>query len=226
MFAIVGSGEYLAPMDAVDRELLGLLSPDPRVVCIPAAAGTEGDAMVDDWMERGVQHFRKLGANADGARVWDQASANDQTLADTVAAADLVYLSGGKPGYLHSVLDSSLVWEAILEVTRRGGLLVGCSAGAMVQGEVFMGFTGGNSGFGLWPGVQVIPHFDEIPRPVAATMRRAAGKQRTVIGVNGNTAMVSAGGSYRVIGDEVTIWSGAGKNTFGPGEVPAEVLHP
>lgn len=226
MFAIVGSGEYLAPMEAVDRELLALLPPEPRVVCVPAAAGREGDRMIDDWMERGVEHFGKLGADADGARVWDDASANDEALAAKVAAADLVYLSGGKPGYLYSVLDASLVWDAILDVTRRGGLLVGCSAGAMIQGEVFMGFTGSSSGFGLWPGVQVIPHFDEIPGPVAATMRRAAGKQRTVIGVNGNTAMVSTGGSYRVLGDEVTIWSGAGKNTFGPGEVPADMLHP
>lgn len=226
MFAIVGSGEYLAPMEGVDRELLALLPEQPKVVCIPAAAGTEGDAMIDDWMRRGVDHFRTMGVDADGARVWDRASANDAEMAATVAAADLVYLSGGKPSHLHSVLDSSLVWDAILDVTGRGGLLVGCSAGAMIQGEVFMGFTGRNEGFGLWPGVQVIPHFDEIPAPVAAAMRKAAGKGRTVIGVNGNTAMVRANGGYRVIGDEVTVWSAAGKNTFGPGDVPAEALRP
>jgi len=224
MFAIVGSGEYLAPMEAVDRELLALVPGQPKVVCIPAAAGTEGDAMIDDWMQRGVDHFRGLGVEAEGARVWDHASANDPTFAATIAAADLVYLSGGKPGYLHSVLESSLVWDAILDVTGRGGLLVGCSAGAMIQGEVFMGFTGRNDGFGLWPGVQVIPHFDEIPAPVAAAMRKAAGRGRTVIGVNGNTALVSADGTYRVIGHEVTVWSRAGKSVFGPGEVPAEVL--
>lgn len=226
MYAIVGSGEYLAPMESVDRELLGLLPAQPKVVCIPAAAGTEGDTMIDRWMHRGVDHFRALGVEADGVRVWDRSSANDPALADTVAAADFVYLSGGRPNYLHSVLESSLVWDAIVDVTDRGGLLVGCSAGAMIQGEVFMGFTGRNTGFGLWPGVQVIPHFDEIPTAVAAAMRKAAGKGRTVIGVNGNTALVSAGGGYRVIGDEITVWSSAGKNTFGPGEVPSDALRP
>jgi cyanophycinase len=211
-------------MEAVDRELLTLLPPQPRVVCVPAAAGREGEAMIDDWMHRGVDHFRALGAQADGARVWDQNTANDPALAAAVAAADLVYLSGGNPSYLHSVLDSSLVWNAILEVTGRGGLLVGCSAGAMIQGDVFMGFTGRNSGFGLWPGVQVIPHFDEIPTVVSAVMRRTAGKGHTVVGVNGNTALVSVDGSFRVIGDEVTVWTPDGQNAFGPGDVPAEVL--
>lgn len=226
MFAIVGSGEYLEPMSAVDRELLATLPTDPRVVCVPAAAGTEGDAMIDRWLQRGVDHFRALGVDADGARVWNAESANDPELAAKVAAADLVYLSGGKPSYLYSVLESSLVWESILEVTNRGGLLVGCSAGAMIQGELFVGRTGRGDGFGLWPSVAVIPHFDEIPSPVAAAMRKAAGKGRTVIGVNGNTALVNANGSYRVVGDEITIWSGAGKNTFGPGDVPAEMLRP
>jgi cyanophycinase len=224
MFAVVGSGEYLAPMEAVDRELLALLPPEPRVVCVPAAAGREGDAMIDHWMQRGVDHFRALGAETDGARVWDRETANDPQLAATVAAADLVYLSGGNPSYLHSTLESSLVWDAILEVSSSGGLLVGCSAGAMIQGEVFTGFTGRNSGFGLWPGVQVIPHFDEIPAPVAAVMRRTAGKKQTVVGVNRNTALVSADGSYRVIGDQVTVWTPAGKTTFGPGDVPAGAL--
>ena len=57
-------------------------------------------------------------------------------------------------------------------------------------------------------------------------MRRTAGKKRTVVGVNRNTALVSGDGTYRVIGDEVTVWSSAGKNTFGPGDVPAEALRP
>lgn len=226
MFAIVGSGEYLAPMEAVDRELLALLPAHPTVVCVPAAAGAEGDAMIDDWMQRGVDHFRALGVESNGSRVWDRSTANDPELAAMVASADLVYLSGGKPSYLHSVLESSLVWDAILEATSRGGLLVGCSAGAMIQGDVFVGSTGRHNGFGLWPGVAIIPHFDEIPTPVASAMRRAAGMGRTVIGVNGDTALVDADGTYRVVGDEVTVWSSAGKNTFGPGEVPADALRP
>jgi hypothetical protein len=32
MLALVGSGEYLPPMEAVDRFLLGLLNTDPYVI--------------------------------------------------------------------------------------------------------------------------------------------------------------------------------------------------
>jgi len=226
MFAIVGSGEYLPPMQAVDRELLALLGPAPRVVCVPTAAGTEGDIMIDSWMRRGVEHFAALGAESYGSRIWDNATANDPDLAALISSADLVYLSGGRPNHLHSALQSSLAWKAVLEVTDRGGLLVGCSAGAMIQGELFVGRTGRHDGFGLWPDVVVIPHFDEIPTAIAAAMRKAAGKSRVVVGVNGNTALIDIDGTYRVVGDEITIWSSADKHTFGPGDVPAELLRP
>lgn len=224
MFALVGSGEYLAPMVPVDRELLALLPPTPRVVCLPTAAGQEGDAMIDDWMLRGVHHFAELGADAHGVRVWDRTSAEDATLAAEVASADLVYLSGGKPGYLADVLEATPVWEAIADVTARGGLLVGCSAGAMIQGERFLGGIRPRAGFGLWPGVHVVPHFDEIPAALVATMRLAVGREHTVVGVNGDTALLHDGEEIRVIGDEVTVWSPTERSVHGPGPLPADLL--
>ncbi len=42
MLALVGSGEYLPSMEAVDRFLLGQLNTEAHVVCLPTAAGTEG----------------------------------------------------------------------------------------------------------------------------------------------------------------------------------------
>lgn len=224
MLAIVGSGEYLAPMEAVDRELLALAPPQARVVCLPTAAGREGDDMIDDWMQRGVDHFDALGAEAEGVRVWDRESADDPMWAAKVASADIVYLSGGNPSYLHATMESSAVWRAIVDVTNRGGLLIGCSAGAMIQGDVFVARRGRQAGFGLWPGVNVVPHFDQIPSAAVAVMRRAAGTKHTVVGVNGNTALLNVDGAYRVIGDEVTVWNATGKETFGEGEVPAAAV--
>lgn len=211
-------------MADVDRELLSFLGSRRRVVCLPTAAGREGDRMIDDWMERGVRHFDDLGADALGVRVWDRHTADDPELAEQVATADLVYLSGGHPGYLYETLDQTAVWRAILEVTAGGGLLVGCSAGAMIQGDRFMGGLRPTTGFGLWPGTQVIPHFDEIPRAVVAVMRRAAGRNRTVIGVNANTALLDLGGEYRVLGDEVTVWTATERTTHGAGPLPAGLL--
>jgi len=211
-------------MAAVDRVLLDLFDRPARVVCLPTAAGREGDAMIDDWMHRGVDHFTSLGAEAEPVRVWDRATADDPALAERIAAADVVYLSGGKPSYLYDTLEGSRAWEAITEVRARGGLLAGCSAGAMIQGEVFAGMPRRHGGFGLWPGCHIVPHFDEIPSPVVAAMRAAMGRDHTLIGVDGDTALVHAHDTYRVIGRRVTVWTRSDKTEHGPGEIPGDLF--
>ncbi len=222
--AIVGSGEYLAPMAPVDRDLLALLGPSPTVACVPTAAGKEGDEKIDDWMRRGVEHFTGLGCDARGVRVWDRASADSDDLAAAIEGADLVYLSGGSPSYLYDTLVSTRTWAAIERVVERGGLLAGCSAGAMIQGDRFAGGLRARSGFGLWPGVQVIPHFDEIPSAVVRSMRALVGRRHTVVGVDGDTALVRDGDRYRVLGGTVTIWSATRRSTHAAGDLPAGLL--
>ncbi|MEO1057508.1 MAG: hypothetical protein AAFY28_11395, partial [Actinomycetota bacterium] len=81
------------------------------------------------------------------------------------------------------------------------------------------------SGFALWPGVQIIPHFDEIPSLVVSGMRRVVGARLTVVGVNGNTALLKTNdGTCRVIGDRVTVWTATDKAEFGPGDLPDGLL--
>ncbi|MEM7028692.1 MAG: Type 1 glutamine amidotransferase-like domain-containing protein [Chloroflexota bacterium] len=223
--ALVGSGEYLPEMNPVDRYLLNLFDTPPKVVCVPTAAGTEGDAMIDDWAQRGVDHFTRLGASVESVRIWDRNTANDSTLVERVAGADFVYLSGGKPGYLYDTLRDSLAWQAILDVLNKGGLLAGCSAGAMIQGAVFAGFPHKHEGFALWPNVNVIPHFDEIPSAVVSGMRLLGGNKTTVVGVDGYTALVREGDDYQVIGSGgVTIWTKEDKTRHTEGPLAAELL--
>ncbi len=224
MLALVGSGEYLPEMDPVDRYLLGLIE-EPRVVCLPTAAGTEGDAMIDDWAKRGVDHFSRLGAAVVSVRVWDKASANDAALAERISQANFVYLSGGKPGYLYDSLKDTLTWQAIIGVINSGGLLAGCSAGAMIQGEVFAGFPRKHDGFALWPKVNVIPHFDEIPGAIVSSMRLLGGTKMTIVGVDGYTALVRQGETYQVVGTGgVTIWTKEDKTRYTEGPLPAGLL--
>lgn len=226
MLALVGSGEYLSGMDGVDRHLLDLFDKPPKVVCLPTAAGTEGEAKIDDWTRRGVEHFTRLGADAEAVRVWDRETANDADFAARISSADFVYLSGGKPAYLYDTLNDTLAWQAIKSAIDGGGLLVGCSAGAMIQGEVFAGFPRSRQqeGFGLWPGVNVIPHFDEIPSAMVASMRLLVGKRITVIGVEGNTALLHKDGAYEVIGQGVTIWTSDYKTRYTAGPLVDEAL--
>lgn len=224
MLALIGSGEYLPPMESVDRQLLSLLPEPARVVCLPIAAGTEGTEVIQGWMQRGVDHFTRLGADAQAVPVVDRKSADDAELAARIATANFVYLSGGKPAYLAATLRGSRTWQAILDVIASGGLLAGCSAGAMVQGGYFAGFPRRQVGFGLWPNVHIIPHFDEMPGPAVAMMRWLVGRGVTVVGVPGNTALVHHHKGYQVIGQEVTVWTRRHRRQLPAGPLADDLL--
>lgn len=221
MLALVGSGEYLPSIASVDRELIRRLAAPVRVVCLPTAVGTEGDERIDYWSRLGVDHFTGLGVQARALPVIDRASADDPALAAVVAQANFIYLSGGQPDYLHRTLNDSLVWKAILSVLESGGLLAGCSAGAMILGEKFFAFPGGKPGFALLSGALVVPHYEEVPERMFRPMRRVAGKYLTILGIEGNTALVQTGEQYEVLGSGgLTVWNGAGKMRYTAGPLP------
>jgi cyanophycinase len=225
MLALVGSGEYLPAMESVDRELLNRLKGPPRVVCLPTAAGKEGHERIAYWSRLGIDHFTRLKVHVESLPVIDHASANDEILASTIDRANFVYLSGGKPHYLYSTLKSSLVWEAILSVLSRGGLLAGCSAGAMILGEKFFGFSGLKTGFNFLSRVTVVPHYNEFPGYVITSIRVMAGKDIILLGIEGNTALFSNGEQYEVLGTGgVIVWKKRGKTRYIRGPLPPDAL--
>lgn len=201
--ALVGSGEYLPDMEAVDRRLLGRLGEPERVICLPTAAGTEGDERIQYWSDLGIAHFMRLGVSSvEALRVIDRASANDANLANRILEANFVYLSGGKPDYLYECLEGSAVWQALCSVLKKGGVLAGCSAGAMIFGSRiprrrFPWRT--RPGFGLLPDAFIIPHFDELPPSLLFLLKLLAGR-RMAIGIDGFTALICSQGEAWVDG--------------------------
>ncbi len=208
LLALVGSGEYLAVMDAIDRRLLANTGkPQPRVVCLPTAAGQEGPVSVGKWMGMGVAHFVRLGAEVQALPVIDRASADDAGYAEAIRAADFIYFSGGSPGYLHRTLDGSAVCAAVLEARARGASLAGCSAGAMILGQYLPERFSLNphfgAGFGILPNCVLLPHFDRLPaRNIAvATLRKNLNADAYALGVDENTALVGRPGeTWEVMG--------------------------
>lgn len=200
MLALIGSGEYLPPVDPVDRYLFERLGTAPRVVCLPTAAGTEGDERVTYWMELGEKHYRRLGVQVQALPVIDRQSANDPEHAEKVAEANFVYLSGGRPAYLYETLKDTPVWQAIQAVHAAGGVVAGCSAGAMVMGAGFPGFPRWTPGFGLLPGAVIFPHFDEMAPLFVSGVRRLVKRGSIVVGIDGSTALFANGTEKRVIG--------------------------
>jgi cyanophycinase len=219
--ALVGSGEYLEPIEPLDRWLMSRLNEPARVVCLPTAAGTEGDERIQYWSNLGVEHFTRLGAaQARAPRVIDRASAEDARLAAEVRDANFIYLSGGKPAYLYGSLLGTAVWGAILEVLAKGGVVAGCSAGAMIFGEripTSLFSSNWQKAFGLLQNLFIIPHFDEIPMVMLQGMRLLAGKL-TIVGVEGSTALVCSPAGFEVRGlGQVKVIRAGHEKAFGEG---------
>jgi len=163
---LVGSGEFTAAMADIDREILATLPAHPRVVILPTAAAGERP---EEWAYRGVEHFTRLGARRVGLMVLNWSHAEDPTNVAEVETADLVYLSGGKPARLLAALEGSPLWRGVLLARRRGGWIVGASAGAMALGDwsLVHGPSDGDGtpttwtiGLGILQGMAVVPHYD------------------------------------------------------------------
>jgi cyanophycinase len=224
LIALAGSGEYLPVMENVDRHLLDSLHLNgrkPRVVCLPTAAGREGDASINRWSRMGIEHFQKLGAEVSALRIIDRTSAEDAQWESLLEEADLVYFSGGDPGYLHQTMNGSRAWRAAQRAWERGAIYAGCSAGAMILGKRMPSFrlAGTQEGFGLVPATFIIPHFDAIPgiwKPLVFALQKQLKKGERMIGVDENTALVGRLGSeWTVMGQgKVHVFTREGNMTF------------
>lgn len=221
MLALVGSGEYLPDMIPVDQVLLSALGKHPQVVCLPTAAGTEGQERIHYWSDLGVNYFNRLGASAQSVPVVTRQDAQNMDMAEQVRRAELVYLSGGHPDYLLKVLDNSRVWLAIQDVMKRGGILAGCSAGAMVMGARIPGFPRSKPAFNLLPkAALIVPHFDEVPKWLVPIARLLTDSSLQLVGIPGNTALFVQGAQGKVLGTgDIVVWKGNGRCKFKPAEV-------
>jgi cyanophycinase len=227
--ALVGAGEFLPQMVEVDRGLLAATGrPRPRVAILPTASMPDGEDVFQRWAAMGVQHFSALGAEVEPVLVRDRGGAGDEAFVQAVGEADLIYLSGGKPGFLLSTLSGTRLATVIIEAHQRGAVVAGCSAGAMVLGGRVPGLRGRvmpwpirwRHGLGLVPGAAVLPHYDSWPEPFAALMALQAPRGVAVIGIDEDTAIIGRDGSWQVHGRaRATVWRGRHRDRFRRGEV-------
>jgi len=230
LIALYGAGEYLPVVEPIDRFLLDSLHLDgrrPRVVCLPTAAGREGDVSINRWSNMGSDHFQKLGADVSALRIIDRASADDPQFESALEAADLIYFSGGDPNYLYQTLNGSRAWSAAQKAWARGAIYAGCSAGAMILGQKLPNFrmfgNGTPSAFGVVSASYVLPHFDAMPamfKPMVAALRKALKDGEYALGVDEDTALVGRlGGEWQVLGaGQVHVMSRNSDKSYRSGE--------
>lgn len=101
------------------------------------------------------------------------------------------------------------LWEAVLQVRRRGGLVAGCSAGAMIIGAFvpncghkprMIGWKGWRSGLGLAPDWAIMPHFDQSPELLVQIALRPPRAAHMLLGIDRDKALVGEDGTWRVCG--------------------------
>jgi cyanophycinase len=226
---LVGSGEYLPVMKDIDRYLLDSLNLNgrkPRVACLPTAAGREGDGSINRWLNMGFHHFTDLGADVERVHIIDRESANDPCWEPILEQADLIYFSGGDPGYLYETMKDTLAWAAAQRAWVRGAIYAGCSAGAMILGKRMPGFRlgGTQEGFGIVPATYIVPHFDAIPgiwKPIVFGLQRQLKQGERMIGVDEDTALIGRlGGEWIVKGNsKVHIFTQHGKASYSDGQM-------
>ena len=217
-----GGAEFGGRMSEPDRialDLAGGLNVPVRI--LPTAAAPDQNHRRAGG--NGKRWFASLGAtDVEVTYVVDSATANDESIANELRTAKLIYLLGGFPGFTGRTLANSKAWDAALDAYRNGAVIAGSSAGAMVLCEHYFDPYEGK----ILRGLNLIPNACVIPHHVSGTHRWANDLLRqlpgvTLIGIAEQTGLVDDGNlsAWSVSGrGDVTVYSGESVQRHGRGE--------
>jgi cyanophycinase len=177
------------------------------VMVVPTGAAYERpDRVIDE----AVVHFGSLGAKVEPVMVLRRADAENTEIAAAVRGASFVYLCGGSPLHLRSVLKDSQVLDAMVAAWRDGAIIAGLGAGTVALTDPMVDPRGGayTVGLGFVRNLAAVPGGDGSTR---------AGLRRTISLLPVDCALVelppdaaairSADGTWRAVGD-VSVYSG------------------
>ena len=196
--ALVGGNEW-GEGCSFDADLLAA-SGGTDVLVVPTAAAYEHPERA---VESAARWFRTFGGVVTGLGLFSRADASDPAVVAQARQARFIYLGGGSPLHLRSVLKQSPVWQAMEEAWRDGAVLAGSSAGAMVLGDPMVDPRGGafTLGLGLIEQMAVLPHAsswspERMQRTVSLTSSGVA-----LLAIDERTAVVRApDGNWSVSG--------------------------
>jgi cyanophycinase len=204
--ALVGGGEFRDGC-SFDRTLLAAADGDVEVLVLPTAAAFEHPDRV---VSGALDWFAGLGAKARGLSVLNRRDALDEENARQVREAGFVYLTGGSPMHLRSVLKDTPTWDALVHAWQDGAVLAGSSAGAMVLTDPMVDPRGGafTVGIGVVAPLAVVPHADAWSEDKLHRTQVLAPKATPVVGIPERTALLRAtDGTWSAEGvGEVRVW--------------------
>ncbi|MDQ6927406.1 MAG: Type 1 glutamine amidotransferase-like domain-containing protein [Actinomycetota bacterium] len=185
--ALVGGCEWRAGC-TFDAALLKESGSDEVLVLPTAAAYEHAERKVAE----AESHFSALGATVQGLMVLHRHEAEDEANAEIVRRSRFIYLSGGSPMHLRSVLKDSALWDALITAWHGGAVLAGSAAGAMVLCDPMVDPRGGafTLGLGLLPKMALIPHHDTWSTEKAKRTITLAPARLPIVALDEQTALI------------------------------------
>ena len=205
--ALVGGMEWRDGC-TFDRELLEASGGD-EVLVLPTAAAYEHPQRAVDTASA---WFSTIGGKVRGLMVLARPDAEDEANVEAVRSARFIYLGGGSPLHLRSVLKDTPLWSALVEAWDAGAVLAGSSAGAMVLCDPMVDPRGGafTLGLGLVHGLTLIPHANTWSHEKARRTFELAPADCAVVGIDEQTALIrfpDGDGGWRAAGaGHVAAW--------------------
>ena len=189
-----GGGEFGGQMRASDSRAMALAGGyDAELSIVPAAAAPDRNHHRAG--QNGRRWFKSLGArNVNVLPLIDRESADNPVIASYLRRSRLIYLLGGFPVYLASVLQGTSSWEAICAALSGDATVAGSSAGAMVMGSFFYDPVKQDviKGLGILPATCVIPHFNTFGRQWISRLQKEL-PWVTLIGIDEETGVIDDG---------------------------------
>jgi cyanophycinase len=220
-----GGAEFGGQMAAPDRRGLALAGGNnAQISIIPTAAAPDNNYRRAG--TNGVHWFQSLGAtNVAWLPLIDKASANDASIAATIANSRLLYMLGGFTGYLGETLKGSASFQAMLKAYDAGAVIAGSSAGAMVMCQYYSDPGKGQviEGLGLVPNSCVLPHHNTFGKRWAPLLSEQL-PNAVLLGIDERTGMLDDGDAgrkrgWRVYGQgSVTLYRRGHATTYQAGE--------
>lgn len=203
--ALLGGGEWQPGCD-FDKALLTESGTD-EVLVLPTAAAYEQPVQA---VEVATEWFANLGAKVRPLMVLKRHEAEGPEVVAAARDARFIYISGGSPLHLRSVLKESALWEAISAAWRDGAVLAASSAGAMAVCDPMIDPRGGafTLGLGLVAQLSVLPHADAWSHDKFRRTLELLPAGTRLVGIEKRTAVIRSGdGSWRAEGaGGVRVW--------------------
>ena len=196
--ALVGGAEWREGC-SFDKVLIERSGAE-EVLVLPTAAAYE-------FPERSVafatDYFATLGVRVRPLMVLSHRDALDERNAAVVEKARFIYLGGGSPLHLRSVLKDTPTWDSLVRAFDSGATVAGSSAGGMVLTDPMVDPRGGayTLGLGLVRNLAFVPHYSSWSNDRLKRTLMLAGPNMSTVGVDERTALIHwPDGSWEAMG--------------------------